>query len=124
MPARPPLWRSALVSVLVGLAVAGLGTVPGMGLPGAFAHIPAIPLISWIWGVSDAAMFPRDSAWPYMIMLTWCLGPLIPLAWLSTSALSGWRRALAVGAILVVGGTGAALGPYAWGIAPLLPTDP
>jgi hypothetical protein len=119
--ARPPLWRSALLSLLAGAALSGLGTVPGMGLPGGLTLITAGPLILLIWGGTDAQMFPQDSAWPFAIFVTWCLGPLVPIAWLGTRALgmAGWRRGLAVAAILIGGGTLAAIGVYAWGIVPL-----
>lgn len=116
-------WRPALLSTLAGLALAGLGTVPGMGLPGALVAAPALPLIQALWGVSDAAMFPRDSAWPFFLVVTWALGPLVPLAWLGTRALGlrGWRRALAVAAALLMGGAAASVLVYAWGVAPLRP---
>jgi len=118
---RRPWWRSALLSCLAGLALAGFGTVPGMGLPGALALVPAAPLILLLWGGTDAQMFPNDSAWPFAILTTWALGPLVPAAWLATRALglSGWRRALAVTAALAIGGAAVALAIYAWGVAPL-----
>jgi hypothetical protein len=117
-------WRSALLSTLAGAAVSGLGTIPGMGLPGALALVPASPFILAIWGGPEEVLFPRDSAWPYAIMTTLALGPLVPAVWLGTRALglSGWRRAAAVAAGMLAGATLVALAVYAWGVAPRRPT--
>lgn len=122
MAGPSPWWRSALLSLAAGLALSVLGNVPGMGLPGALALIPAMPLILLVWDVSPEAMFPRDSAWPFAIAVTAFMGPLIPLTWLGTRALglAGGRRALAVLAAFLLGSTAIALGTYAVGIAPML----
>lgn len=111
-----PLWKSALFSTLAGAALAVFGNVPGMGIPGALMMIPATPLILLLHGLSPEQMFPRDSAWPFMILLTLALGPLVPLCWLATrfAGLSGARRALWFTAGFVLGGTVLAVMLYAF----------
>lgn len=117
-----PWWRPALWSSLAGAALAILGIVPGLGLPGALALAPAAPLISAIWGMPAEHMFPQDSAWPFAIIVTLLLGPLVPALWLATRGLrlSGLRRALAMTAGMALGGVLTALLAYALGVAPLL----
>ena len=112
--------RALLVSCGLGLAVSVLGNVPLMGLPGALALAPALPIIEAIWG---SAEFPQDSAWPWAILTTLCLGPLVPLAWMGTARLAGWRRGLVVGLGLVTGSVAVALATYAATVAPMLPAS-
>lgn len=122
MAAPGPWWRSVLWSSLAGAGLAILGIAPGMGLPGALALAPAAPVISAVWGVPAEHMFPQDSAWPFAIIVTFLLGPLVPALWLATGALrlSGLRRALAMMAGMALGGVLMALLAYALGVAPLL----
>jgi hypothetical protein len=120
----PGSWgRSALLSSLAGAAFAILGVMLGLGLPGAAAVSLVAPVISAIYGVSSGGMFPRDSGWPFAIMVTFLMGPLVPASWLGTRALglSGWRRALAVTAGMMLGSGLVALGVYALSVAPRLP---
>ncbi|TCH98681.1 hypothetical protein EJV46_08895 [Roseococcus sp. SYP-B2431] len=114
--------RSALLSSLSGAALAILGVMLGLGLPGALALSIAAPAISAIHGVGSAGMFPQDSAWPLAILVTFLMGPLVPAVWLGTRALrlSRWRRTLAVTAGMVLGSGMMALLTYALSVAPLL----
>jgi hypothetical protein len=108
---KRPLWKSALFSFLAGAALAVFGNIPGMGLPGALLMVPATPLILLLYGLSPAQMFPQDSAWPFMILLTLAMGPLVPLCWLATRfwGFSGWRRAAWFAGGFLLAGTGLAV---------------
>lgn len=115
MPAtRRPWYQALALSFCAGLALAGLGTVPGMGLPGALVMLPATPFIAML--AEGGNMFPRDSAWPFMIGLTWLLGGLLPVAWMASRRWQGVARAVA---FLLVWTALAMLGAvvlYWWGI--------
>ena len=115
-----PLWRAALGSVATGLAVALVGTVAGLGLPGALVAALAMPLIAAFWPAEDP--FPADSGGPFVILLTLLLGALVPVLWLATRAmrLRGWRRAIVVALGLPLGGIVLAVLLYAVTVAPLL----
>lgn len=90
MPQRRPWPHALAISVAAGLAVALLGTTPLMGLPGAFLLILADPFLRRLSRGDN--LFPRDSAWPFALALTWLLGALLPVAWLSTRRWSGAAR--------------------------------
>ena len=111
-----PARRALLVSVAAGLALSVLGNLPLMGIPGALALIPAEPVLRAIWGRAD---FPRDSAWPWAIMTTFALGPVVPLAWMGTRRWRGWRHALAFAVAFTLGATAVAVATYAYGVAPM-----
>ena len=115
-----PLRRSVLWSVAAGLAVSTLGNVPLMGIPGALALEAAMPIIRRIWPAANA--FPRDSAWPFVIMVTLAWGPCLPVAWLGTRAtgLRGPAHWAAFAAMMLGLGVLLCLGFYAHGIAPML----
>jgi hypothetical protein len=108
--------RALLISCAAGLSLSLLGNVPLMGIPGALTLVPAEPLIHAIWGRAD---FPGDSAWPWAIMTTFALGPVVPLAWMSTRRLRGWRHALAFAAAFILGATAVGVATYAFGVAPM-----
>jgi hypothetical protein len=68
-----------------------------MGLPGALLAAPAL----WISGLFvdiPANPFPRDSAWPYALIVSLLWGLAVPPVWLATRAmgLRGIRRAAIV----------------------------
>jgi hypothetical protein len=111
-----PFGRAALRSTLAGIALAILGNIPLMGLPGALLTIPATPIIVLLYGTAPEAMFPHDSAWPFFILLTLLAGPCVPAAWLAARALglAGWRRWAAFVAGFVALGTVGAIALYAF----------
>jgi len=115
-----PLWKSVMFSLLAGAIWSGLGSVPGMGLPGAILSVPAVPLAVAIWGASDP--FPGDSAWGFFILVTLASGPLIPLLWLGTRMLGffGPLRVIVVVVAFALLGVALALLIYAIEVAPLL----
>lgn len=113
--------RAALWSVLGGIALSVGGNLPLMGIPGALALMPVEGLIASLWGVPPGGMFPRDSAWPYAIMTTLALGPVVPFAVLLPWRLRGWPYRLAAAALFVAGAALVAVLVYALGVAPLLP---
>jgi hypothetical protein len=105
-------WPIALlIASGAGLAVAALGTIPFMGLPGALALAPIWPVLHLLAGGGDP--FPRDSAWPFAIINTWFTGAVLPLAWMATRPLRGWVRGLAFTAAWVVLAALASLSLYA-----------
>ncbi|MBS7810610.1 hypothetical protein [Roseococcus pinisoli] len=114
--------RSAVLSSLAGAALSVLGTGLALGIPGAFVLIFAAPLISVIYGVGEANLFPSDSAWPFMLFLTLLMGPLVPALWLGTRrmGLSGWRRAFWMTGGMMLGSTLLAVGLYAISVGPSL----
>lgn len=113
--ARRRPWTEALgISILAGLAVAGLGTAPGMGIPGALVLLPAEPFIAML--AEGPNLFPRDSAWPFALGLTWMLGALLPLAWMATRRWSGAVRGLAFLLLWTALATAGAVAMYWWGI--------
>jgi len=86
-------WPAALaLFILAGALVGGLGTVPGMGLPGAIAIMPATPIPLLLSGGADPC--PRDSAWGFAIIMTWAVGALLPVAWMVTRRWHGLLRGL------------------------------
>lgn len=111
-----PARRALLASSAAGLALALLGNVPLMGIPGALALVPAEPILHAIWGRAD---FPRDSAWPWAIVTTLCLGPVVPAAWMTTRRWRGWRHALLFAGAFTLGATAVAVATYAFGVAPM-----
>lgn len=111
---RRPWYQALALSICAGLAVAGLGTVPGMGLPGALVLLPATPFLAMLAEGHD--LFPRDSAWPFMIGLTWMLGALLPPAWMATRRWRGWARGLAFLLVWMALATVGAVALYRWGI--------
>lgn len=111
-----PTRRALLVSSAAGLALALLGNMLLMGIPGAMTLIPAEPILRLIWGRAD---FPRDSAWPWAIITTFALGPVVPAAWMATRRWRGWRRAVAFAAAFTLGATAVAVATYAVGVAPM-----
>ncbi len=116
-PLRRP-WQQALaLSVAAGVGVAGLGTVPLMGIPGALALIPAEPFLRMM--ASGNNLFPRDSAWPFALGMTWLLGALLPLAWMATRRWRGFGRAAAFLLLWTLLSTVGAAALYWWGIVGL-----
>jgi len=108
-------WTAALaLSAAAGLAVAGLGTVPLMGLPGAALLLPAGPFLALL--AEGPNMFPRDSAWPFVLGLTWLLGAVLPVAWMATRRWHGLPRAVAFLSLWIVLGTLGAVLLYWYGI--------
>jgi hypothetical protein len=112
-----PFRRAALLSLAGGAALSVLGNVPLMGLPGALALVPAEPILRALHG---SAEFPRDSAWPWAIVTTLALGPVVPLAVLLPWRLGGRRHALAALALFAAGSTAVAVATYSLGVAPPL----
>jgi hypothetical protein len=109
--------KALLLSGGAGAALSLLGTVPLMGLPGALALVPALPVIESIWGRAE---FPEDSAWPWAIVTTLALGPVVPLAWMTTRRWRGWRQALAFAALFALGATAVAVATFAVAVAPMV----
>ena len=115
MSIRRRPWAEALVlSIGAGVLVAGLGTVPGMGIPGALVLIPATPFLAML--AEGDNLFPRDTAWPFALALTWMLGALLPLAWMLTRRWQGMGRAVAFPALWTAMATLGAVAFYRWGI--------
>lgn len=110
-------WRAALLSVAAGAALSFFGLFPFVGLPGALSLPLAEPFVRGLYGTSE---FPRDSAWPWAILTTVALGPVVPAAVLLPWRLSGGRYALAVAALLLAGFALVPTLVYALGVAPLL----
>ena len=116
MPLFRRPWPQALaLSGAAGLAVAGLGTVPGMGLPGAFVMLLAEPVFGLL--AAGPRLYPRDAAWPFALLLTWLVGALVPVAWMATRR---WRGVARAAIFLLLWALSAMLGAvafYWWGIA-------
>ncbi len=120
----PGSWRrSAVLSSLAGGALSLLGTLLALGMPGAFVLLLAGPLISAIYGVGETNLFPADAAWPFVLLLTLLMGPLVPVLWRWTRrmGLSGWWRAFWMAGGMALGSTLLALGLYAIVVGPSLP---
>lgn len=115
MPVQRRSWIAALaLSTGAGLLVAGLGTAPGMGIPGALVLVPATPFLAML--AEGNNLFPRDSAWPFALALTWMLGALLPVAWMPTRRWQGVWRAVAFLALWTLLATLGAVALYWWGI--------
>lgn len=111
---RRPGGQALGLSIGAGAAVAALGTAPLMGIPGALVLIPAEPFIRML--ATGDNLFPRDSAWPFALGLTWMLGALLPVAWMATRRWRGAWRAAAFLALWTALATLGAVALYWWGI--------
>lgn len=76
------------------------------------------PLLLAIWPAPE--LLPRDTSWPFFILVAAWWGASVPLAWLATRGLRGWRRALGFLALMAVGGVATAVGVYGIFIRPLV----
>jgi hypothetical protein len=88
-----------------------------MGLPGALLAVVTETLILAIWPAPE--LLPRDTAWPFFLLVSALWGACVPLAWLATRRLSGWRRALGFLALMALGGVATALAVYGIFIRPI-----
>src|SRR5262249_28587278 len=97
-PPRRRLSGGARV-LLLAAALAGLGVVPLLGLPGAFILTVSLP----VFGLSDGDLHP-DSAWPIAILISllWPVGLLLGYG-VATGLLGrqsgGWQRAAMAGVV-------------------------
>lgn len=75
--------KRTLVVILIGIAIATLGFVPGMGIPGALTLVVADPVATLIWGqrVQHALEVAGDNAWVVALALTPAAGAALIVAW-------------------------------------------
>ena len=116
-----PWWLSAILSVSAGTALS-LGGIVLMGIPGALLASPALE-ISRIFVDIPENPFPRESAWPYVLIVSLLWGLAVPAMWMGTRAmeLRGLRRGVVVTLGVVAIGIAIATALYLTSVVALYP---